>query len=169
MINLHEILNGISPYVLKWIHTSEARGCRVYRSTTQSVNNTTLTAMSYDIEVYSSDDACWDAGSPTHLVAPVDGYYMAGGSVEIASGQMTAAARLFIAVRANGTNYLGSNDNHTINGKAAAVGVTTGMVWLAAGEYIEIIVYHDIGSAKNISAATATSQHTNNGWLMRIS
>lgn len=168
MIDIQELRAAIEERVVALIHRTEARGCRVYRSTAQSINNATLTALSWDTEVHDSD-TCWASGDATKLYAPLDGYYMAGGSAGFAAAQVTAAARLFLGVRANGTSYLGSNENHTISGKDATVGVCTGMFWLAAGEYVEIVVYHDIGSAKNITAATTANQHTNSGWLMRIS
>lgn len=156
----------IDPVMIR-ILQSEAIGARVYRSTAQSIPNTTLTALSWDTEVHDTAD-CWDIAQPTRLVAPFDGYYMAGGSIELGASQVTAAARLFITVRINGTDYKGANENHTISGKAAVAGVATGMFWMNEGDYAEIIVYHDIGAAKNVTAATPTFHHINNGWLARI-
>jgi hypothetical protein len=166
-IRLSEIWNAIEGRVVALIHKTEARGCRVYRSTTQSINNNTLTALSFDTEVVDTD-GCWAVGDPTKLYAQRDGYYAAGGCWEMLAAQNTVASRILVLVRVNGTTVVGIGDNHTIANKNAAAGCSVGMIWLAAGEYVEIMVLHDEGGAKNTAAATATNQHLCAGWLMRV-
>lgn len=173
-MNLSELWAVISPRVRAIIHQSEARGVRVIRTTTHLINSGVLAALSFDTVITDSEaesdaGACWAIGEPTKLYARRDGYYLAGGSVEMYAGEVTAATRFWLAVRVNGTTFLGANENHTISGKSAVVGLATGMFWLAAGEYAELIFYHTIGSAKSLSAATTGSQQRYNGWLMRVS
>lgn len=152
---------------------TEAIGARVIRTTTQSIANATLTPLSFDTAIYDTEaqgdlGACWSAGDPTKIYAKRDGYYMAGGSWSLAAAQNTAASRQFIAIRLNGTIYVGGNENHTVASKDSVIAVATGMFWMAAGDYIEAIVYHDEGGSKNASAASATVQHSNLSWLMRV-
>lgn len=168
MINLTEIWQAIEGRVVALIHKTEARGARVYRSTTQSINNNTLTALSFDTEVNDSD-GCWAVGSPTHLTAQRDGYYMAGGSWAMAAAQNTTASRMRIVVRKNGTTHAGANELHTLANKDAGVSVTVGMIWMEEGDYVEICALHDEGSAKNVTAGSDTYPNSNMGWLVRIS
>jgi hypothetical protein len=168
MISLSEIWGAIEGRVLALIHKTEARGARAYRSTTQSINNTSLTALSWDTEVYDTD-GCWDVGTPTHLTAARDGYYMAGGSIYMTAATNNAASAILLYVRKNGTTILQSNAIHTIAGKLLFLEVTAGMFWLSAGDYVEVLIYHDEGGAKNVEAATATTHNANSGWLMRVS
>jgi hypothetical protein len=167
MISLPEIWGAIEGRVVALIHKTEARGCRVYRSTTQSINTGTLTALSFDTEVVDTD-GCWAVGDPTRLYAQRDGYYAAGGCWEMVSTQNTVASRILVLVRVNGTTAVAIGDNHTIANKTAAVGCAVGMIWLSAGDYVEIMALHDEGGARVTVAATATNQHMCAGWLMRV-
>jgi hypothetical protein len=149
------------------INKSTALGARAYRSTVQSIASSTLVALSWDTQVYDTDGIFTPTSTqlkPTH-----EGYYQAGGSWELSSSQVAAAARMFIAVRKNGSVYLEANENHTISGVTSTVGVSTGMFYMnGSTDYIEIVVYHVMGAAKNASAATASNQHYNCGWIARI-
>lgn len=152
---------------------TEAIGARVIRTTTQSIANATLTPLSFDTVIYDTEaqgdlGACWSSEEPTKIYARRDGYYLAGGSWSLAAAQNTVASRQFVGVRLNGITYTAGNENHTIANRDAAVAVATGMIWLSAGDYIEVIAYHDEGRSKNTVAATTTLQLRALGWLMRV-
>ena len=166
MIDLGSLLNGIKPYVLGWIDGHEAAGCRVMSGATQSINSGSLTPLTFDTEL-NDPASCWAVDDPGKLYAPVDGYYLAGGMWTMTAAQNTAASRILVEVRLNGTTSLATNELHSIAGKAAQVNVTAGMFWMAAGEYIEILAFHDEGSAKNTSGGSSTNQWVN-GWLAKM-
>ena len=150
-------------------HPPWQKGCRVYRSTTQAITNNTITPISWDTEVHDTD-ACWAIGDPTKLYAEHAGYYMAGGQMTFAAAQLTAAGEVLIAVRADGTKYKAQQVLY-IETKAqdVSLSVATGMFWLAAGGYVEIVVRHITGVATiNLSLASDANQQFNNGWLARI-
>lgn len=102
------------------------------------------------------------------LYATTAGYYSAGGSMVFASGENTIACRCDLYVRKNGTDYMAINGIHTIANKAFGLGIATGMIYLAAGDYVEIVSYHDKGSTMSITAAASTTQSNCHGWLMRV-
>ncbi len=166
-MKVSEVIEIIEARVVGLIHRTEARGCRVFSSVTQNISTATNTPLVFDTEVYDTD-GCWDAGSPTRLTAQRDGYYLAGGAWTLAPAQNTAASQMHIYVRKNGSSYLGGCSLHTIANKDARIAVTTGMLWLSTGDYLEIVAYHDEGATKTASAAGSASQFLCNGWLMRI-
>jgi hypothetical protein len=165
-ISLSDLWLGIEGRVLALVHKTEACGCRVINTGTQNIDSATVTALTFNSEIYDTD-GCWDAGSPTRLTAQRDGYYLAGGTWMLASGQNTAASRMQLAVKVNDTTWMGGNEMHTIANKGATVGCSSGMFWLSAGDYVELVAYHDEGATKAASAGSVTNQFCN-GWLMRV-
>jgi hypothetical protein len=154
--------SGISLRILQ----SEAIGARAYCSTALTVPSATLTALAFDVEVWDTD-GIWNASAPTRFTAARGGFYDAGGGFDMLAAQNTVASRLLVYVRRNGSDYMAASDNHTIAGKGATVSVSAGMIWLSAGDYIEILAYHDQGADKLLRAATAANQLYCHGWLAR--
>jgi hypothetical protein len=167
MIDIAEIWRGIESRVLALIHRSEARGARVISSVGLTVPSGALTALAFDTEIQDTD-GCWSAGEPTKLYAQREGYYLAGGGFELLAAQNTVASRCAVYVRRNGTVVLGANDNHTIANKGVVVSFATGMFWMGAGEYVEILALQDQGADRQLRGANAANQHFCNGWLMRV-
>jgi hypothetical protein len=150
-------------------HPPWQKGCRVYRSTAQSIAHNTLTALSFDTQVYDTDD-CWVSSSPTRLTAKHAGYYLAGGQITMAMGA-TYGAEVLCVILVNGTNWKAAQQQNVAAGKSVGLAVTTGMIWLSVDDYIEIYArqIQDVASAAvNLLQATATYQQFNNGWLARI-
>lgn len=170
MIKLSELWLAIEGRVVELIHRTEARGCRVYNSATQTIAAGTNTALTFNTEVHDTDE-CWDSGSPTRFTAQRDGYYMAGGGFLLASGQITSGGiRLNCFTRVNGATYVGGgSDVNTVNGQDAVASCPgQGMFWLSTGDYVEIMAYNGFGTSKTVSAATATLQVNCYGWLKRV-
>jgi len=167
MINLSELWMAIEGRVLKLIHKTEAIGCRVINTSTQTIPNATMTALTFNTVIYDTD-SCWSAGAPTRLYAQRDGYYLAGGGWSLADTQNTAASRIVTAVLVNGTNQIQGSETHSKANTSINVSVATGMFWLSAGQYIEIAAYHDEGASKTAGAATSINEGLCCGWLMRV-
>lgn len=167
MISLSEVWQAIEGRVVELIHRTEARGARVYNSGTQTITAGANTALTFNTELYDTDEI-WDVSNPTQLVATRDGYYMGGGSFYLAAAQVTSADRISLSVRKNGVTYVQAQDLHTINGMDAIVGVATGMFWLADGDYIELVAWNDFAANKTVSAASLNAQAFCCGWLMRV-
>ena len=150
------------------ITQSEGIGARVYRSTTQSITQASVTPLSWDTEVYDTD-GLWDVAAPTRFTCQHEGYYMAGGSVLLnASAGSWRAGRMFFGINLNAGTYVGAHE-HYINGSTFnIIDVTSGMFWMNKGDYITLDFYHDQVDAKTISAATAANQYYNCAWIARI-
>lgn len=161
---------------LRWGSTPRGViGCRVYRSTVQSVNDSTNTAMSYDTEEYDTD-ACWEGiTNPTKLVARTAGYYLAGGTVSIAGADVVTGSYLSVSLASylaadfvNISSWKAGEIIHCAAGLPVRVTVTSGMIYLNNGDAISVIVRHNSGAAKDIEAASSSLQYKNCAWLTRI-
>lgn len=148
------------------IFGSLAVGARAYRSTAQTLTTGVSTPVNFDTEV-DDTDGIWASGTPSRFYAAHDGYYMAGAGIAINTGT-TTAFRISLTVRHNIDGLMASSHDYTGANTIYYVSVTTGMFWMAANEYVDFLAYQDSGSNKNISAATATTQHLCNGWLVRV-
>lgn len=174
LIRKEDIWEAVQPSVVERVRRMVGRPIRtpnkppcmirVYGSFGLTIPNATFTALAFDEGVTDTANG-WSVSDPTKFYATRSGYYNAGGGWALDASENTVASRLVVAVRANGTTYLARNDLSTIAGKTAYVSVTTGAFWLNAGEYIEIMAYHDQGGDRDALAATGTSQHNMNGWL----
>ncbi|GIW05576.1 MAG: hypothetical protein KatS3mg060_0381 [Dehalococcoidia bacterium] len=134
--------------------TRRAPGCRVYRSTNQSIANATVTLVSFS-GVHDDTDGMWDPAAPTRLTIQTPGRYHVGflASFAASTGGTTRYADL----------------------RASNVGVwpnRIGLVWLpprgggapthlppvegewtfAAGDYVEVGVYQDSGGPLDLLA-----------------
>jgi hypothetical protein len=141
---------------------STAIGARVYRSTTQSIGSGSYAALSWDTEL-ADTDSCWAAANPTHLTATHAGYYNVGAHVTWASAPSVV---WYIRIRDQDGNTIAAN---TYLAGAIVGGITAGMVYLAAGDYVTVEVYQNSGAAINLRAGTTAQQDYNTGWLQRVS
>lgn len=133
-----------------------AQAARVYRSTNQSINNTTLTAFSPDTVDHDSGSptAFWAGGNPTRLTAPQAGKYTVGATVV---WDTSAVGTRAIYVVKNGTTAtrLAGEDMNALSGAAVNVSTTLN---LAAGDYVEFYVRQDSGGVLNVVATEQLSQ-----------
>lgn len=149
------------------ITQSEAIGARVYNSLTQTLGTGAAAALTFDTELYDTADIWEGTDHPTRFTCRHEGYYMAGGGWAHATGG-TSAYRISISVLKNGTNILASQHDVTGVNTTYYLSVATGMIWLEAGDYLEITAYQASGGDKTISAATEANQAGSHGWIARI-
>lgn len=126
-------------------------GCHVLQSSSQSIPATFWTVLSFQVEVYDSGE-CWSPSNSTRLYVPVGGYYVVGGSWAPAS--FIRGYRYIVAVRQNGTTYITYGSNETV-------------CYLNAGDYVEILAYHDVSSA--VSTSASSTHYYTHAWLHLIS
>lgn len=127
--------------------------CKVRRSTAQSINSTTLTAISWDVEM-SDPVGMWDAAQPTRFVAPWDGYY--GLSTTITWADITGALTwrkcgLYLngstgAFEEFDIDMVTANQTHQPTNHLASLGFP-----LVAAEYAEVKVEQNTGAARTVS------------------
>jgi hypothetical protein len=128
--------------------------CKVRRSTTQSIPNTALTAISWGA-ADSDPFGMWDIATPTRLVAPWDGYY--GLSTTVTWAEITVALSWRkCGVFLNGSttvfeefdiDMITASQTHQPTNHLASLGFP-----LAAGEFAEVKVEQNSGAARTTSA-----------------
>jgi hypothetical protein len=127
--------------------------CRVRRTSTQSINTVTDTAIGFDAERYDTDTMHDTVTNNTRITMTTAGLYAVGGHLEYDSS--TAGTMRAIHVRVNGTSVIGSQYIPPIANGRLSVSTT----WkFAATDYIEIVTFHDAGSARTISTATYSAE-----------
>jgi hypothetical protein len=124
-------------------------GCRVYRTTSQSLTNNTITVVSFDTEEFDTD-AYHDSGTnPSRLTIPTGlggKYLLSGGGDFQASGVGIVA----LGFRINGDTA----DRLAWTAQPFTAGMDQGIsiseiVSLAAGDYVELTAYQTSGGALN--------------------
>jgi hypothetical protein len=137
-------------------------GCRVSGSVAQSIPNNAATALTFDT---TSQDpfGMHDPGvNPTRITAPVPGWYSAGGAVRWnphATGYRSLVVRVNGAVQVGKElgppDVIGNNTWQTINV----------MVYLNAGDYVEILAIQTSGAALDAGINPSNSPE---GWLVKV-
>ena len=164
MISLNEIWQAIEGRVVALIHKTEARGCRVINTGTQTIADSTITALVFNSEVHDTDGG-WAIGSPGYLYARRDGYYVAGGAWSMVH---SSSCRMWVAIRVSGSTYVGAGEIRSTANAYSVVHVTTGMFWMSDGDYIQLLGLQDSGGTRTIEATSLTQQQNMLGWLMRV-
>lgn len=121
---------------------------RASRSTTQSIANTTDTAITFDA-VNSDAWACWSAGQATRLTAPIPGRYSATGLISWA-GNATGFRSIWI--EKNGTSTLGRQSTVSVGaGNPTWMEATAQPFDMVPGDYLRLIVWQNSGGALNVN------------------
>jgi len=129
------------------------RGARVFRNTTQSIPDDTLTACTFNTVRYDTGvtdptiDPFFVIGAPTRLTATASGLYLIVGFTAWATG---AIGTVSIFVRLNGTKIIGSSQWVT-NGVQTPQLVVSCQYQLAQNDYVELIAYQNTPGALNVT------------------
>jgi hypothetical protein len=125
-------------------------GAHVSRVATQSLTNTTAAAITFDTEV-RDDGGYYDAGSPTRLTITNAGWYVLTGSVQFAANA-TGLRRAYFRVN-NTTDYSVASVNAVSSAGLVTVPVAAAVLYLAAGDYVELWARQDSGGSLNTALA----------------
>ena len=122
------------------------------RSTTQTINNETITAVSFTTELWDNANM-WQSPNPTRFRSPVGGRYL---FIAFVSFQANATGQRIVYLRSS----RGGGDMFGIQRQDAATSGTTvlccaGIVSLPAGEYVEVCVYQNSGGPLGVNEARA--------------
>lgn len=136
---------------------------KVVATAGQSIPNATRTMLtSWNTAVWQTMAGMWTAGAPSRLVAPVAGYYEVTVSL-----QMTGLVIAEIFKNAAGSPAGASLCVGAIPGESAGGGagraVGSSVMFLAAGDYLELGVYQTSGSTQVGTGNTATDYGTGFG------
>ncbi|MFA6082665.1 MAG: hypothetical protein WC773_04655 [Patescibacteria group bacterium] len=129
-----------------------------YRTTNQSINDSTFTAISLDAEDFDTDGMHEAVTNPTRITINLTGKYFVTAT---AFWGGSATGLRFLVIRKNG----GATDLLTAGMGGNASGVpqnVNGLLNLASGDYIEAFVWQNSGGALNLVASgTSLNFHAN--------
>jgi hypothetical protein len=131
--------------------------CVVVRTTTQSVNNNTMTDVSWSSSI-RNEYGMWSAGSPTLVTIPAgaDGLYMVVHSIQWASQAVAAGQRLArLDVGGVEQMYVTVPATSNLNATAICSQLTHPMI-MTGGEQITGRGFQTSGGALNIASARMT-------------
>lgn len=133
-------------------------GAKVYHSTTQSINNNSVTAATFDSEEFDTD-GFHAGGAPTRLTIPSgkDGTYLVRGMCVFAQNATGVRIARFLK---NGTTILRTQYSDGGNSSAANSAGIGAIVQLVATDYLEFTVYQTSGGSLNIGNASASEEQT---------
>lgn len=135
-------------------------GARVYNDAAISIPTTTITALTFNSERY--DDALFHdtSANTSRLTAPLDGRYSIGCSIRFADN---STGQRVVRITVNGTDVIAIDRDNYPYGIAQ---FTFNTVYeLSAGDYVEVEVYQNSGSALNIDVASNNSPEF---WIQRV-
>lgn len=121
---------------------------RVTHSTTQTVATATPTALTFDTETWDTNALHSTSSNTSRLTATVGGKYLVQGSFtwDINSSGFRAAHIL----KNGATIYARKREPTIVSATAGTWSQVSGMVDLAAGDYVELIATQDSGTTRTI-------------------
>ena len=135
-----------------WHLRNSPETAAAYRNTVQTINNATITAVSFTTELWDNANM-WQSPNPTRFRAPTDGRYLFTAFV---SFQANATGQRTVWLRSSRTGA-GAFGTHRQN--AASSGTTvvccSGIIGLLADDYVEVYVEQNIGGPLGVNEARA--------------
>lgn len=133
----------------------------LYQTTAQSIpagtSNTALTWNLAQVDTYNG----FSTSHPTRYTCQQPGWYDASATVAMASG---SAGTMYAAWQVNGNPPVNTPNTETgpVTGSHNRAAGISGLVFLNAGDYLEVITWQDSGSA--ISTSTSPSSSLSIRW-----
>lgn len=125
----------------------------VYNSAAQSIADNTLTAVTFNTEAHDTDTIHSATSNTSRLTIVTAGYYHVKGQVSWAAS--TASYRM-AQIRYNGSTILGQALAHPVQAAGVAtIHELSKDLFLNAGDYVELMVKHQVGSAINVNGGAA--------------
>jgi hypothetical protein len=120
-----------------------------YLNSAQSVNTGTDTKVQMGTELFDTGSN-YDNATNYRFTAPIDGYYFF--YAQLFAGNLALDKFWRCVIRVNGTTDIAKNQVVSQNSADDLTAVTTTLVYLTAGQYVEVYVNHDTGSARNVAS-----------------
>lgn len=124
-------------------------GARVWRSTAQTISDSTTTPISFDTERYDNG-GMWVSGSPTLLRAVLSGIYLVTASIEWAVN--STGYRHMAVYNTTTSQYVITQDMRTADASNVAGMSCAGLVKLDLDDTIRLEVWQNRGGTLNINA-----------------
>jgi len=134
-------------------HTHDV-GARVYRSSNQSINNTTFTAITFNSERYDTDNIHSTVSNTSRLTCQTAGKYIIVGQVKIDNN--VTGYRICRIVLGGSTVLSVARELNPTTASAANLIVTT-IYDLATSNYVELEVWQNSGGSLNVLSDSNSS------------
>ena len=137
----------VSPYKVKWASASSTPtfvGCRLYKSSNQTLNNNTSTAITFDSESFDTDGFHSTSSNTSRITIPSGkaGYYLFTGHGEI---EANSTGTRYSLIYKNGSTLV---ENATSPGGAGRTNlVVTSIQSANVGDYFELFLEQNSGGA----------------------
>lgn len=130
--------------------------CRVRRTTAQSINTATVTAITFDAERTDTDTMHSTSSNTSRITITTSGRYHVYGNVAYAAN---ATGIRYTAIRLNGTTVVVEDARAPAGaGDATIVSIDTSYLF-SAGDYVELVAFQTSGGALNLDVrANATPE-----------
>lgn len=120
---------------------------RVYNTTNQTIDNTTVTILTFDSERFDTASMHDTSSNTSRITIPVAGIYRFTATIGFEAA-MGAATRVITSLKLNGTTYIGRMETNKIPSTNLVQCCTC--IWqCAANDYVEVDVYQDSGVASS--------------------
>lgn len=141
--------------------------CRLFKSAAQSTSDSTYTKVTFDSENIDTNDLHNNITNNTRITAQQAGKYIVGGALSFNTN--STGMRYSLITVNNSESTPQTTKTKTINRLPAVSGFRTEVnlstvVDLAIGDYVEIWVYQNSGSAIDIKEG----EHVSNFWAIYI-
>lgn len=134
------------------LNINNMRSCLVRRATDQSIDDATATAISFSTSISNPNSLAEFTTNPSRITVDKEGLYAVFGEVVFAAGSTGIRT---ISVQRNGTASkfdLQSNQAAPASGTGKAS--ISGLVYLYASDYVQLVVTQNNGGALNVTADT---------------
>ena len=122
------------------------------RNTSQTINNATVTAVSFTIELWDNANM-WQSPKPTRFFAPTDGRYLFTATVSFQANATGVRTVWLRASNAGGVSFGIHRQNATSSDTPTIC--CSGLVWLDADDYVEVYVEQNSGDSLDVWWARA--------------
>ena len=134
---------------------------RVYNSAAISINNNTVTSLTFDSERFDTDTIHSTSSNTSRLTATTAGKYDIAGTASFVSN---ATGRRALLIRYNGTTVIAQQEWDTSQNGITYMTIST-LYDMAVDDYVEMLVFQDSGGSLNINAL---SNHSPEFMMARV-
>ena len=140
--DLHTAVNAIE-------NKTAFESCKVYRTTSQSIPDSTATVINFDNEEWDTDDIHDNATNPSRLTCKVAGTYLVSGGVQ---WEANTTGRRLLAILQNGATVVIQIEATVSAANQWGGAIVIGIIPMAVNDYVELRAYQTSGGALSTHA-----------------
>lgn len=143
-----------------------ALGCKIYRTTTQSISSGAWTAISFDSERFDTDSMHESVTHPTRITFNTAGKWMVAGNYQIAAN---GTGTRWIAIYPNGSSTALAQFGPNPGTASFDARMNVALIHdFAVNDYIELQVYQDSGGNLNIKPKSGSGGGDFDPWFSAV-